>query len=583
MLHDRGTHNECNQNGIAYGYRDYQARFRTIMAYDCRTGQCDGMPKNGCSRIPHFSSSISTYMLSGTAVPTGNAYADNAMQIDNVKAEVASYLAVRFTCNDDDDCGDDANDACLEGKCGVDGLCHKVNTCPTIQPTSFPTVAFQNCLKGQSRLDVKLVTDDWPAETSWTVKGDCGDGIAMSGGSYSLKGILYEQSACVTEGQYTFHIVDSQLDGICCGQGEGSYKVLYDGALVAEGGEFAHEKQHTFGVCPTASPSQAPSVSPSEQHRGVPPVPPSQAPSSAPSELHSAGPSISFGPSMSPSEQHSGSPSEPPSEQHSGSPVVATSQAPSSAPSELHSTGPSISFGPSMSPSKLHSGSPSMANTIKARGGVGTLSAPGPATSRPSQAPSGSPSKSPVPSRAPSNSPSASPQPSNVPSKSPQPSNSPMPSTTPSKSPQPSASPMPSTNPSQLPSDNPSMIPSGTPSLMPSDNPSSRPSNRPSSRPSVRLKSTRVPTVRTKSTKAPTVQVKSTKRPSVGIKSTRRPTTREVKSTRRPTRANARSQPAPPPPLPQQARWPWWWPPASPPPPPPTPAPLPAWRPWWWP
>lgn len=47
--HDRGTANKCFSTDTSYGYRDPQARFRTVLAYNCASGQCDGNSGGGCT------------------------------------------------------------------------------------------------------------------------------------------------------------------------------------------------------------------------------------------------------------------------------------------------------------------------------------------------------------------------------------------------------------------------------------------------------------------------------------------------------------------------------------------------------
>lgn len=86
-LHDRGTQNKCDQNGYQYGWRNPEGRFRTVLSYSCRAGQCDNNSGNSCTRRKRFSSA--TLKLDG--YPTGDAYSDNARKINDVKFQVANY------------------------------------------------------------------------------------------------------------------------------------------------------------------------------------------------------------------------------------------------------------------------------------------------------------------------------------------------------------------------------------------------------------------------------------------------------------------------------------------------------------
>jgi len=83
----------------------------------------------------------------------------------------------------------------------------------------------------------------------------------MSGGPYATKGQTYVAEKCAPEGEYTFSIMDSYGDGLCCSFGEGSYVVVYGGINVANGGKFGGSETKTFGSCP--DPTYAPTLAPS--------------------------------------------------------------------------------------------------------------------------------------------------------------------------------------------------------------------------------------------------------------------------------------------------------------------------------
>ena len=55
--HDRGASNACSDTANTnYGFRSKEAQVRSVMAYSCRTNQCDGNPFGSCTRIPRFAS-----------------------------------------------------------------------------------------------------------------------------------------------------------------------------------------------------------------------------------------------------------------------------------------------------------------------------------------------------------------------------------------------------------------------------------------------------------------------------------------------------------------------------------------------
>lgn len=113
MFHDRGTENSCSEAAtFNYGYRDPNAEYRTILSYDCKMSQCDAMPKNGCSRVQRFSNSDSKYTYNGK--PLGDSNRDNAKQLNNVRALVASFFPA-MNCQTDAECNDsnaDTTDTC---------------------------------------------------------------------------------------------------------------------------------------------------------------------------------------------------------------------------------------------------------------------------------------------------------------------------------------------------------------------------------------------------------------------------------------------------------------------------------------
>ena len=85
--HDKGTTNTCGSSDTNYGWRDPSAGFRSILAYNCVTGQCDNMPTTGCPRVQRFSNNV--YLYNGKAM--GSPLHDNASQINSVKSIVAAY------------------------------------------------------------------------------------------------------------------------------------------------------------------------------------------------------------------------------------------------------------------------------------------------------------------------------------------------------------------------------------------------------------------------------------------------------------------------------------------------------------
>lgn len=88
--HDKGTTSACTSSLSNYGWRDPSAEFRSILAYNCATNQCDNIPKAGCPRVQRFSNN--EFLYNGKAM--GSPLHDNASQINSVKSIIAAYRAV---------------------------------------------------------------------------------------------------------------------------------------------------------------------------------------------------------------------------------------------------------------------------------------------------------------------------------------------------------------------------------------------------------------------------------------------------------------------------------------------------------
>ena len=111
-------------------------------------------------------------------------------------------------------------------------------------------------------VEIKVLTDNYPGETTWSLSNQCGLVRGMSGGPYSSMNTFYSVSECLPAGEYKFTINDSWGDGICCGYGSGSYEILVNGLRTHTGEEFGESETKTFGVCASQSPtvSHAPSI-----------------------------------------------------------------------------------------------------------------------------------------------------------------------------------------------------------------------------------------------------------------------------------------------------------------------------------
>ena len=145
-------------------------------------------------------------------------------------------------CNYDDTATQDdgsclANDDC--GVCGGDnsscGGCTDPSAC---NYDANATLDDGSCILGGEDLTITILTDNWPAEITWSVTNAVGDTVA-TGGPYDAQATEYVEQVCVDAGCYTFTINDSFGDGICCEYGDGAYSVSSQGVVLASGGSYA--------------------------------------------------------------------------------------------------------------------------------------------------------------------------------------------------------------------------------------------------------------------------------------------------------------------------------------------------------
>ncbi len=108
---------------------------------------------------------------------------------------------------------------------------------------------------------LRLLTDNYGAETTWTLTQN-GGGTVASGGPYTTGTVGYvDQQLCVQSGLcYTFTINDSEGDGICCGFGTGNYSLGDAGGYsIWTGAAFNSSEQVQFCV-PAAGAAQCDTV-----------------------------------------------------------------------------------------------------------------------------------------------------------------------------------------------------------------------------------------------------------------------------------------------------------------------------------
>ncbi|MGB2291979.1 MAG: trypsin-like peptidase domain-containing protein [Flavobacteriales bacterium] len=149
---------------------------------------------------------------------------------------------------DDGSCAE--NDAC--GVCGGDnsscGGCTNPDAC---NYDAGAVVDDGSCVLSGVALTFTLLTDNYPAETTWTLTDDAGATV-MEGGPYNGQQTTYTAEACVATGCYTLTVNDSFGDGLQYSGVVGNYTMVDgDGNVLAQmidGGNFGSQAVDNFCV-----------------------------------------------------------------------------------------------------------------------------------------------------------------------------------------------------------------------------------------------------------------------------------------------------------------------------------------------
>ena len=105
-----------------------------------------------------------------------------------------------------------------------------------------------NFLPDGALITLNLTLDDFPEETTWALLDD-NDVAIFSGGPYQNEGGLISETWCLDpDACYVFSIQDAYGDGICCGEGNGSYEIITDTGIILanSSGNFGSEEELAF-------------------------------------------------------------------------------------------------------------------------------------------------------------------------------------------------------------------------------------------------------------------------------------------------------------------------------------------------
>ena len=96
-------------------------------------------------------------------------------------------------------------------------------------------------------LALSITLDNYPTETSWRITNSSGSTVA-SGGPYTSgqRNTTVNTNINLAAGNYTFTMLDSYGDGICCSYGNGSYTLSDGASTIATGGAFGTSESTPF-------------------------------------------------------------------------------------------------------------------------------------------------------------------------------------------------------------------------------------------------------------------------------------------------------------------------------------------------
>ena len=104
---------------------------------------------------------------------------------------------------------------------------------------------------GINQLSLSITLDNYGTETTWEIK-DANGNTLVEGGPYqdNVMGTAITESICLPNACFDFIMKDEYGDGMCCGYGNGSYRLVNDatGATLASGGRFTDQQTTNFCI-----------------------------------------------------------------------------------------------------------------------------------------------------------------------------------------------------------------------------------------------------------------------------------------------------------------------------------------------
>jgi len=243
-------------------------------------------------------------------------------------------------CQGYGDCCDDYEEICLEQPEEPEEP-EEPNP-PTEEPTAF--VAMNDYIPPCS---VEVMLDNYPDETSYSLclSNEPDNCVLERSSPHSTNLLLDDPVMLDFDTEYTFTILDSYGDGICCSYGEGYYRIICNGdELVASGGSFESEEIRTFTTAagdespnsssPTFAPTSSPTFAPTSSPTSAPTFAPTSSPTSAPTFAPTSSPT--FAPTYVPT----GSPTYVPTDSPTSTPTAWPTPVPTASPTDVQTASP---------------------------------------------------------------------------------------------------------------------------------------------------------------------------------------------------------------------------------------------------
>jgi hypothetical protein len=121
-----------------------------------------------------------------------------------------------------------------------------VSDVSTANSTDISKVDF--CKAFQVPLDIVITTDAFPGDTSWTLVNEVSGETIASRYSFDLPIFRYRDNVCLyANNVYTFTLLDSHGDSICCHHGNGNLSLILDGVRIFNVSDnFSFQANYTF-------------------------------------------------------------------------------------------------------------------------------------------------------------------------------------------------------------------------------------------------------------------------------------------------------------------------------------------------